>query len=131
MLVDDLASLPKSYQDLCEKILAQPLLELTELQRRTQDYMHAIEGEASGGAFVDLALAKSIGAALDRLLSDLAGSAPTEPVHRAVQLAVLYFEEEDDAEPDGDSVLGFEDDAHVLNAVLHFVNRPDLLVEIP
>ncbi len=129
MEVENLAGLSSQSRALCERLLDHPLLELSALRERNREYLLAVEAEADEGAFIDLPLAQKIGGVLDQLLEAPADAGLDQ--HRALQLAVLYFEQEDDAEPDVDSVLGFEDDAHVVNAVLRFLGRDDLLIDLP
>jgi hypothetical protein len=48
-----------------------------------------------------------------------------------VQAAVRYFLIEDDADGDLDSILGLDDDADVMNAVLRHLGYDDWQVPVP
>lgn len=51
-----------------------------------------------------------------------------EPDQRAIQAACLYYVHLDDEEDDFSSVVGFDDDAEVLNHVANRLGRADLFV---
>jgi uncharacterized membrane protein YkvA (DUF1232 family) len=78
--------------------------------------------------FLDIALAEKIAAAVTTLLAEYEQHPPE---HQALIVgAARYFIAEDDLEPDTGSILGFDDDARLLNAVLDAVDRPELKVEV-
>jgi uncharacterized membrane protein YkvA (DUF1232 family) len=64
-----------------------------------------------------------------KLLTTLKDDTPEER-RAAIQAAVRYFVIEDDADSDLDSILGLDDDAEVLNAVLKHLGHDDWLVEV-
>lgn len=95
---------------------------LASVQRHLEEARRA----ARANEFVDTSLADAIA---DRLRQVLAGwDTLTAPQRAAVSATVSYFALSDDAEDDLDSVLGFEDDAHVFNACARFLGRPDLQI---
>lgn len=128
MELTDLTTLPPGSVRVCGRLLSLPPKAADELRTAVSAYLAEVCAQADSGAFVDLALATRIAEVLNALLA-------VEPVtpfaHQAIQLAVLYFTEAKDSEPDVDSVLGFEDDALVLNAVLRYLGRDDLLIPVP
>lgn len=124
----DLRTLPPGAARICARLLALAPKPAEELRTAVSTYLAEVSARADSGAFVDLALAKQIAAVLAALLRPVSLNATN---HQAVQLAALYFTESKDSEPDVDSVLGFEDDAHVLNAVLRYLGRDDLLIPLP
>jgi hypothetical protein len=125
--IEAISGLPASGRRLCEQLLREPLESIPALRVRVERYCERIEAAAQSSKLFDVALARRIGEVLIELLT--MSLAPEQ--HRAVHVAVRYFEEDDDSDPDFDSILGFEDDAQVVNAVLRFLGREDLLIEIP
>ena len=83
---------------------------------------------ARESGFVDLDLAERVGNACLTLLE----AWPLLPAYeqRLIQAACLYFADTDDEDDDFTSVIGFEDDAEVLNHVASLVGRDDLLIEL-
>ena len=78
---------------------------------------------------LDPVLARSLGDTCVKLLATVDDD--TKPAARqAIQAAVRYLILEDDAESDLDSVIGLDDDAEVLNAVLSYLGREDWTVQI-
>jgi hypothetical protein len=78
---------------------------------------------------VDPALAQALCGASNKLLGSLNERSP-ESTRRLVQGAVRYFVLEDDADSDLDSILGLDDDALVMNAVMNKLGHPDWCVEL-
>jgi len=79
-------------------------------------YLESVEASLSHNEFLDIELARRIAAACRLLLQrypEMDG-----PYQSAVVGAVRYFIDPDDADHDVDSVLGFEDDAQVVNYVI-------------
>lgn len=91
--------------------------------------MRDVRAEAERREFFDLGLAERIAASLSTLIAELDGD-PSEHQRIGTQLAVLYFITVADGEPDFESILGFEDDARVLNAILEGLGRHGLKVQI-
>lgn len=114
----------------CDEIAREPLLTYVDLRRVNTEYFAHVVATADHGAMLDVQLAQAIATSLAAVLEDPPWPEKSHE-HRVLHIAVRYFEVEDDAEPDGESVLGFEDDAQVANAVLRYLNREDLLIEIP
>ncbi len=75
----------------------------------------------------DTDTARRIAASLERLLTDGSGFAPDE--RRLIRGAVEYFLLNEDADGDLEEILGFDDDARIVNSVLEHIGRPDLRVE--
>jgi uncharacterized membrane protein YkvA (DUF1232 family) len=78
---------------------------------------------------VDFALAEELAKRSVKLLERSAPD-PSEANRQLIQAAVRYFVENDDAEDDLNSVVGFNDDAQVMNAVATYLGYPDLLVHL-
>ncbi len=83
-----------------------------------------------GHTTIDPKLARELVATTQRLLGTLDETTP-ERTRRLVQAAVRYLVVEDDADGDLDSILGLDDDAEVLNAVLVQLGRAAWTVPIP
>lgn len=86
----------------------------------------AAERAVQDDGHVDLNMACAIAAGCFALLD--AWEQLDEPQRRAVQAACLYYVHQDDEEDDFSSVVGFDDDAEVLNHVAALLKRPELSV---
>ena len=77
--------------------------------------------------FLDIALAQRIADVLDLLMTEY----PTFPAEhqRLLVGAAAYFVNNDDAEPDTASLLGFDDDRDVVNHVLAIIGYHDLHID--
>ena len=78
--------------------------------------------------FIDITLAENIAQTLRQLLRELA--IYPENKRRLIVGAARYFMRSQDAQADLESILGFDDDAAVLNYVLKEIGRSDLKVEL-
>lgn len=92
---------------------------------RVRKYLDAIGQASETSQALDIATSSDLGLALLRLLRECSDDGLPH-----AQAAVFYFIEEDDAEPDLDSPLGFEDDACVFNAVCSHLGLDELKVEL-
>jgi uncharacterized membrane protein YkvA (DUF1232 family) len=111
------------FRRLC---LPTPAEELTLLADEVRGHLDQIR--ALSGPSTDVEAAAAIARSLVELLADVASM---EDEHRAlVRGAVEYFILADDASGDLEDVLGFDDDARVLNSVLDRLDRSDLRVEL-
>jgi len=112
------------------ELFEMPLSSKQELMEALSRYDAEIEEVASRRTDIDLHLTHSISQACSNLLEDNWDSAG-DFEKRLIMLACNYYIEEDDDEGgDFDSVLGFDDDAAVLNIVLENLEREDLIVLI-
>lgn len=73
-----------------------------------------------------------VGQELVRLCEALLSTAEDadEPTRRLVQAAVRYFVDEQDVEPDRETMWGLDDDAAVCNAVARHLGRDELVVTV-
>ena len=127
---DLLAAVPAGARALVADLLAEPGASHEDLLDTVADYLDEISSAAARDGFVDTELGAAIAEVCLELLADLGGGA-SDRESRLVQVAVRYFVVEDDAEGDLTSVVGFDDDARVVNAVLRLLGREDLLIEVP
>ena len=126
----DLEGIPDGARELWTKLVAEDLRPVHELFKEVRDYQQAIAQRSQWrDADVDPTLANALVDASLKLLSTLKEETP-EPTRRAVQAAVRYFVIEDDADSDLDSILGLDDDAEVLNAVLSHLGHTQWIVEM-
>jgi len=104
-----------------------PVEEIPNLHEAVADYEAKTKGALARNEFTDIEMAHKIAALLSLLLEEY----PTAPdTHRALIVgAARYFVLATDAEPDL-SLLGFEDDALVLNYVLEQIGHPELRIAI-
>lgn len=73
---------------------------------------------------------RSVAGGLCALLNSLNHRDTPDTARNAVYAAARYFALHDDGNPDLDSVVGFHDDAEVLNAVARYLGRQDLVIEL-
>lgn len=119
-----LASAPKPAAEILQRCLEEPLQPVGKLQNHIRDYLHTLTSIAADAEFIDLETARRTGARCEALLAGLDASDPE--AHQLVQLAILYFIEDDDAEGDTTSPIGFDDDAEVVALVARELDREDI-----
>ncbi|MBW2454088.1 MAG: hypothetical protein JRI68_06245 [Deltaproteobacteria bacterium] len=125
----NLAGVPDAAKDLWGKLIAEELRPVHELFKEVRDYQHALAKRSQWtDDDVDPALARDLAEASLRLLGTLSDDTP-ESTRRLIQAAVRYFIIEDDADGDLDSILGLDDDAEVVNAVLRHLGHDKWLVQ--
>ena len=123
--MDDLpACLPEDTRETYQRLLKEKAATRHQLGSRVKAYIALIERAATNSPLLDLRTARTLGESL----LDLVDLCPEEYL-RHLQAAIAYFLHSDDAEHDFDSVVGFEDDVEVYNAVCHHIGRADLRIE--
>jgi hypothetical protein len=131
---DELAKLegiPAAARELWVQLCGEELRPVHELFREVRAYQQALAKRSHWhDDDFDPQLARGLADASLKLLGTLNEDTP-EPTRRLVQAAVRYFVIEDDADSDLDSILGLDDDAEVLNAVLRRLGYQDWIVPIP
>ena len=75
--------------------------------------------------FLDIGLAKKIADQCLNLLNDIDVDTPKE-TRQLIQAAIRYFLLDDDADSDKESLIGFDDDARVVELVAREIGREDL-----
>ncbi|MEM8923573.1 MAG: hypothetical protein AAGD35_08710 [Actinomycetota bacterium] len=111
------------FRNLCLPTSADELAQLPEV---VELHLHQIREDRE--ANTDVATAEAIGASLLALLSE--NEAFDADDRALIRGAVEYFLLADDASDDIGDVLGFDDDARVLNAVLTRIDRTRYLVDL-
>lgn len=115
---------PQALRDAVDELRRVPLYPPDGVRRRVIAHRRRVRAAAADNPQIDLARAEQVARACLALLDDWPR---TVPDHRAwVQAACLYFVRAEDDEYDFDSVIGFDDDAEVLEYVLDEIGRPDL-----
>ncbi len=129
-LSDTPLAIPHAAQSLWDELMSQPLLAVHELYQQLSAYEAELnDRRRQRDPDVDATLARELVVACRQLLDSLDGQTPDDTRHM-VQAAVRYFIIEDDAEADLTSILGLDDDAEVVNAVLTRLGMVSYLVEL-
>ena len=110
------ASFPETIAALFDRLMREPRRSREEMRRRVAGYLVDIESLAREVDFVDMELVERIANRCHRLIDTL-DETSSEDHRRLVQAAVLYFVLDDDAESDTGSLIGFDDDRLVVDAV--------------
>jgi uncharacterized membrane protein YkvA (DUF1232 family) len=126
----ELEGIPAASRALWTKLATEPLIPVHQLFAEVRSYQQSIATRVRDNDDVDPKLVKALVDASMRLLGTLKETTP-ESTRRMVQAAVRYFLIEDDADGDLDSILGLDDDAEVINAVLAKLGHTDWLVQVP
>ena len=127
--IDDvLSDIPIEYRDRFGELVRRPTIPADELREQVERYLGTVRQVGKMVKLLDMdqaeALAEACLALLDHVHPDGADTAKM-----LVQGAVSYFViEEDDEEITG--VLGFDDDAQVLNAACRALGRDDLVLPV-
>lgn len=114
----------RRFRRLCLATEAEELAQLSEVID-----LHLAHIMRNAGPVTDVETAELIARSLTALVGsgiDFDGDARAQ-----IRGAVEYFLLTDDASGDLDDVLGFDDDARVLNTVLSRIGRPELAVDLP
>ncbi|MCC6434329.1 MAG: hypothetical protein IT196_04790 [Acidimicrobiales bacterium] len=102
--------------------------ELPGLRLRTQSYLAWARQQANRSGAVDLDMATQIATVLATLLDE--PDQYDEDARALLRGATTYFVDADDGSNDVTDVVGFDDDARVLNAVLDALGRRDLRIDL-
>ncbi len=126
----NLQGIPDAAKALWDELIAAELRPVHELFKEVREYQDALAKRSEWtDDDVDPALARELAEASLRLLGTLSDDTP-ETTRRLIQAAVRYFVIEDDADGDLDSILGLDDDAEVVNAVLRHLGHDAWLVQL-
>ena len=119
--------LPAAVLPVIDRLQAMPVRTRSELEESLAAFERAL---AAGGhhPFADAALADRMAAGCRQFPADGANQAPDRL--RFVQVAVDHLGLGEDAEPDTDSILGFDGDAAVFEPVARALGREDLTVGV-
>lgn len=127
----ELDGIPDASRPLWSKLVSEDLRPVHELFADVRGYQQELAKRAEWrDDDVDPALANGLAEAVLRMLSSMSDDTP-ERTRRLVQAAARYFVIEDDADSDMGSILGLDDDADVINAVLRSLGHHAWLVPVP
>jgi len=113
------------FEEMCEAL---PREEAWALAPAVRDHARAVRSAQKANEFLDADTAEQIASALIAILMDY--DSFKDDHKRLIIGAIRYFVTSQDAEADLTSILGFEDDALVLNYVLEIIGREDLKVAV-
>lgn len=119
---------PRVYQVFAPLCAAVPVAETKALSGKITTHVQAVSEALRTNEFIDLTLAKALASILQTILAEYSHYPLAQQA--LIVGAVRYFLYDGDANPDTASVLGFDDDAVVINYVLELINRPELKVEV-
>lgn len=123
-----LGSLDVDTADVLRGFLSEPLVSTDLLQDQVQMYYKQLEAMADDGDVLDLESVTDITVRCERLLDEVEDDMPEEH-RRLIQAAVLYFVNVEDSDTDVESLIGFDDDAAVVEAVAVAIGRAHVLEE--
>lgn len=109
-------ALPPAIANLFDRLMREPRRSREEMRRRVASYAVSIESLARDVDYLDVDLVQRIANRCHRLIETIHDGV-SEDHRRLVQAAVLYFVLDDDAEGDTSSLIGFDDDRLVVDAV--------------
>jgi hypothetical protein len=126
-----LTMLPEAVKPLLRKLMQGDLLSLGVLRGMVENYRRVIHGAARRGKPVNLALGEGIAVSLFALIARI-DERTSDDDRRLVQAAARYFVIENDGM--GHDLAhedGFFDDARVVNALMRWFGRDDLMLRLP
>jgi len=109
-----------------EQLNEESLVPVKVLSDELQEYVEELDTHSSNAEFVDAAIAKRITSLCWKLL-DAMPAEPDERQHRLTQLAINYFVLAEDGHDDNHSLIGFDDDLQVVEAVIKELGLAELL----
>lgn len=121
-----LRALPAASAEILDELLKEDLIPARELRAAVPDYVAELEAATKKHEFLDIGLAKKLA---NRCLSllDAIDIDTSEETRQVIQAAVRYFLLDDDADSDKESLIGFDDDARVIEVVAREIGREDIL----
>lgn len=114
----------RRFRRLCIATSAEELVQLGQVIEMHLDHIHQ-----NAQPSTDVETADMIGDSLRKLLDS--GIAFDDEARAQIRGAVEYFLLMDDAAGDLEDVLGFDDDARVVNTVLDRIGHPEFAVKLP
>jgi len=121
-----LESIDPDAADIILSMLSDPLVAPEVLAEQTRLYFKEVEAQANDGEAIDLELVTELAVRCERLLDEMDDMMPEEH-QRLIQSAVRYFVDNEDADNDLDSLIGFDDDTSVIETVAIAVGMPHVL----
>ena len=109
-----------------EQLNEESLVPVKVLSDELQEYVEELDTHSANAEFVDAAIARRITSLCWKLL-DAMPAEPDERQHRLTQLAINYFVLAEDGHDDNHSLIGFDDDLQVVEAVIKELGLAELL----
>ena len=123
-------ALPLKERDaLLERARLVEAASVPDLVRQIELHIERTRLAVSRNEFIDLDLATRVASALKAVLASYDDIA-SDQARALIVGATFFFLKTNDVHPDLESPLGFDDDARVLNAVLHDIGREDLILRL-
>lgn len=120
-----LGSLDPDVAEVVRGYLVEPIASIDILEDQVSLYAKELESQADEGAVFDLEYAISLARQCQNLLA--AADSMGEEHRRLVQAATRYFCVSEDADGDTESLIGFDDDGALIEAVALAIGRGDLI----
>ena len=117
------SDLPEETREAYARFLKLPELDKESLLERLERYYNRTKSESEVMELADVELAQNLTVSLKQLVE----VCPPENLP-AIKAAAYYLFCSEDANSDLDSVLGFEDDAEVVNCVCRMLGQDELQV---
>ena len=116
-IASQLSQLSPEVRGILDRLSEEALVPLSVLAGELAAYTNELERQAKSIEFYDLRTAKRAATLCHKLLAALPAE-PNAQQHRLVQLAIGYFVLAEDAQDDNYSLVGFDDDLKVIEAVM-------------
>ncbi len=123
-----LAAVPADIRAVLDCYTKELLLDPDQMAERLSAYVQEIDKLAREIEFFDSDTAKRVATKCSKLIGTL-GTDSKSDHRRLVQIAVHYFIEDDDAESDSMSPIGFDDDALVVDLVVEELRKDGITIE--
>jgi len=120
-----LEACPDEAVEYVQTYLGEPALSAEDLATEVSTYLAELESLTATEEFLDIATARQIAAQCRELIRGLTQD-DSVVARQLVHAAVRYFIEDDDAEGDTSSPIGFDDDAEVVEIIARELGREDV-----
>ena len=128
-MADLIPGIPEESVDIFMRLVKEDVVPIEQTRREVAAYMAELENMVKANEFIDLRIARKCAEACKALLAQLSDDSPQE--HRGlVQAAARYFVLDEDGDGDLTSMIGFDDDAEVINAVATHLERGDVRISL-
>jgi len=131
-LLDQLyTEIPVDFRDVVMDLAAEDPKSVTWLRSYVQAYLYEVREAFESRRYpdMDFELAQRCGEACQKLL-DVFENTESEGTLRLLHAACRYYVLADDNEQDFESMLGYDDDAIVINAVAKLLGRPECAITL-
>lgn len=120
-----LDALPQSMHDYVVPLIHETPMDVAELYSSVTAHIADIQDKAQLFEFIDIDTGLMVALHCRELLNGITSTTSRE--HRQlIQVAARYFIQNEDADSDMSSIVGFDDDALVVDTVARIVGRTDL-----